>query len=134
MKVKLSSSITRPNLVISRFKQIAMHKFAILFLLPILLLSCSKDPSPEDNPPVIPPVTDTMPAQYGTPFTHVVDREDVERDEDRLACGGGGAAQGIPRALRGIRHSRGKLRAACGGEGDGRNGGEGERDDPMIQQ
>ena len=77
MKVKLSSSITRPNLVISRFKQIAMHKFAILFLLPILLLSCSKDPSPEDNPPVIPPVTDTMPAQYGTPFTHVVDREDA---------------------------------------------------------
>jgi glycosidase len=49
----------------------------LLALFSILLFSCSKDNSPEDNTPVIPPVTDTMPSQYGTPFAQVVDREDA---------------------------------------------------------
>lgn len=41
-----------------------------------VLLSCSKEPDTV-NTPVTPPVTDTIPAQYGTPFGNVPDRQDA---------------------------------------------------------
>jgi glycosidase len=49
--------------------------FFLLFL--SLLLACSKEPAPTVIIPVIPPVTDTTPAQYGTPFGNVPDRQDA---------------------------------------------------------
>jgi glycosidase len=54
-----------------------LSKAVFLVLFSILIFSCNKDNSPDDNTPVIPPVTDTMPSQYGTPYAHVVDREDA---------------------------------------------------------
>ncbi len=47
----------------------------ILFL--ALLLACSKEPATTVVTPVTPPVTDTTPSQYGTPFGAVPDRQDA---------------------------------------------------------
>ncbi|MEI6682860.1 MAG: alpha-amylase family glycosyl hydrolase [Bacteroidota bacterium] len=49
--------------------------FLILFL--ALLLACSKEPATTVVTPVTPPVTDTTPSQYGTPFGAVPDRQDA---------------------------------------------------------
>ena len=47
-------------------------------MLIILLVSCSKNNSvPPYTPPVITPVTDSTPAQYGTPFKGVPNRQDA---------------------------------------------------------
>lgn len=40
-------------------------------------MACSKEPSSIVISPVAPPVTDTTPSQYGTPFSSVPDREDA---------------------------------------------------------
>ena len=42
-----------------------------------LLLGCSKEPASTIIIPVAPPVTDTTPSQYGTPFGNVPDRQDA---------------------------------------------------------
>ncbi len=47
----------------------------LLFL--SLLLACSKEPTSTVITPVKPPVTDTTPSQYGTPYSNVPDREDA---------------------------------------------------------
>jgi glycosidase len=49
--------------------------FLLLFIW--LLLACTKEPAPAVIIPVTPPVTDTTPSQYGTPFGNVPDREDA---------------------------------------------------------
>ncbi len=49
--------------------------YSLLFL--GLLLACSKEPASIVIIPVIPPVTDTTPSQYGTPFGNVPDRQDA---------------------------------------------------------
>jgi glycosidase len=48
----------------------------LLFLFVSILLACSKE-TDTVNTPVTPPVTDTIPAQYGTPFGNVPDRQDA---------------------------------------------------------
>ena len=42
-----------------------------------ILFSCSKVTESTDIPPVTPPVTDSTPAQYGTPFNNVPARQDA---------------------------------------------------------
>ncbi|MCX6304076.1 MAG: alpha-amylase family glycosyl hydrolase [Bacteroidetes bacterium] len=49
--------------------------FLLLFL--CIMLACSKEPASTVITPVIPPVTDTTPSQYGTPFGNVPDRQDA---------------------------------------------------------
>jgi len=66
-------------------------------LLIILLVSCSKNNSvPPYTPPVITPVTDSTPAQYGTPFKGVPNRQDASIYQVNIrAFSQGGNFQGV---------------------------------------
>ncbi len=52
-----------------------MKKTLLLAIIPLVILSCKKES--QNIPPVIPPATDSIPVQYGTPFGNVADREDA---------------------------------------------------------
>ena len=54
-----------------------LNKLLLIFAFSCILGSCSKKQSTTVIPPVIPPVTDTIPVQYGTPFGNMPDREDA---------------------------------------------------------
>ncbi len=54
-----------------------MKKNLLLLLFLIFLFACTKEPASTVITPVTPPVTDTTPAQYGTPFVNVPDRQDA---------------------------------------------------------
>ncbi len=66
-------------------------------MLIILLVSCSKNNSvPPYTPPVITPVTDSTPAQYGTPFKGVPNRQDASIYQVNIrAFSQGGNFQGV---------------------------------------
>ncbi|MCX6269349.1 MAG: alpha-amylase family glycosyl hydrolase [Bacteroidetes bacterium] len=54
-----------------------MKRNFLLLLFLSLLMACSKEPASTVIIPVIPPVNDTTPSQYGTPFGNVPDRQDA---------------------------------------------------------
>ncbi len=81
-----------------------MHRILFWIIFPWFLTSCSKGTHTTVITPVIPPVADSVPVQYGTPFALVPDRQDAAIYQVNIrAFGAQGNFMGIINRLDSIR-------------------------------